>query len=161
MLAKAVYNGTTLITAYFLMKKQKLVSDFNYEFELIGITSSVKEYKLAWAINKYLNITLNRKQDHEVMVNKKIYQFSYYLAKPMPELKLRLFSNRSLLMGDIPDVINLVSEFKHFDYILMREGDSQSFSLNSLTDSLKEVNVIEYLSVINSSKLKYKEHFVF
>ena len=142
------------------MKKQKLISDFNFQFDLIGITTSVKDYKLTWAINKNLQLNLSRQKDHEIRMQNKLYTFTYFFDEPAPEIRLRLFSNKPAgAAGDAKTL--LIPEFPHFDYILMREGESQSFSVNSLCKYLKEVAVIEYLATLNSGTIKFKEHFVF
>lgn len=142
------------------MKKQKLTGEINFDFQLIGITSSVKDYKIAWSINKKLNLNLHRKDDHQVMVNNQLYEFTLYFDEPDPELFLRLFSNKPVTLEKVTD-IKLIPEMPHFDYILMRQGESQSISVKSLQKLLKEVPVIEYLSVLNLEKLRYKEHFIF
>ena len=45
------------------MKVNKLVVDFDYNFKMLGIISSAKEYKLAWSINQYLKIHLIKTED--------------------------------------------------------------------------------------------------
>lgn len=142
------------------MRKQKLISDYNYDFDLLGITSSVKDYKLAWAINKKLSIKLARNTDHEIQFQDKSFIFSYYFDEPLPGVRLRLFANKNI-PGEQGVKFILVPEAAHFDYIFMREGESQSFSINSLQNLLKDVPAIEYLSAINISKIKHKEFFVF
>lgn len=142
------------------MKKQKLISDLNVDFELLGITTSVKDYKLTWAINKNLHLQLERQKDHEINIQNKIFSFTYFFYQPAPEVRLRLFSNKPV--GKITAAKNiLVPEAPHFDFIFLREGDSQSFSLKTLQDCLKDVPVIEYLAKINSLDIRFKEHFVF
>ncbi|MGK7391004.1 MAG: IPExxxVDY family protein [Candidatus Cyclobacteriaceae bacterium M2_1C_046] len=142
------------------MKKQKLDSEINFNFDLIGITSSVKDYKIAWSLNKYLDINLHRQEDHQIFINNQSFEFTCYFDEPDPELFLRLFSNRPVATEKATEV-KLIPEFPFFDYILMREGDSQSISLKSLQNLLKEVPAIEYLSPINLNQLKFKEHFIF
>lgn len=142
------------------MKKQKLDSEINFNFDLIGITSSAKEYKIAWSLNKYLDLNFHRQADHQIILSNKPYEFTCYLDEPDPDLFLRLFSNKPVNSEKATD-LKLIPELPHFDYILMREGESQSFSLKSLQKLLKEVPAIEYLSPININQLKFKEHFIF
>ena len=142
------------------MKKQKLTSEINFKFELIGITTSVKEYKIAWNLNKFLELDFHRQEDHQIKVNDQSYSFTYYFDEPDPDLFLRLFSNKPVTL-EKPTETKLVPESPHFDFILMREGESQSFAVKRLLEQLKEVPVIEYLAPINVTELKYKEHFIF
>ncbi|MBX9853608.1 MAG: IPExxxVDY family protein, partial [Cytophagaceae bacterium] len=45
------------------MKTSKLIVDYDYDFEILAIISSVKDYKLAWGLNKSLNINLSKSND--------------------------------------------------------------------------------------------------
>ena len=45
------------------MKKNKLVIEYDFDFELLGILSSARGYKLAWEINQALGIQLVKQQD--------------------------------------------------------------------------------------------------
>ena len=45
------------------MKKKKLVVDYEIDFDLFGLISTVKDYKLAWLLNKHLSIHLTREED--------------------------------------------------------------------------------------------------
>lgn len=142
------------------MKKLRLTSDYNFDFDLLGITSSVKDYKLTWAINKHLQVKFARQQDHQITIQNKNFSYVYFFDEPVPEVRLRLFSNKPVIHKTGTKTL-LVPEAPHFDFIFMREGDSQSFSVKTLQDLLKEVPVIEYLSAMDLSKVKHLEHFVF
>jgi hypothetical protein len=45
------------------MKRNKLIIDYEFDFELIGIISTAKGYKLAWEINQLLAIHLVKQPD--------------------------------------------------------------------------------------------------
>jgi hypothetical protein len=40
------------------MKKSKLLIDYEFDFELLGLSASAKGYKLAWELNQVLGIQL-------------------------------------------------------------------------------------------------------
>jgi hypothetical protein len=52
------------------MKKKRLEMEYSFDFELIGIISSAKGYKLAWEVNHILGSRLTRQPDLTVMLNK-------------------------------------------------------------------------------------------
>ena len=45
------------------MKKRKLEADFTYDFSLLGIITAVKEYKLAWELNRFLEVDFVKSDD--------------------------------------------------------------------------------------------------
>ena len=45
------------------MKKKRLEIDYYYDFELLGVISAAKGYKLAWEINRILSIRLVKQPD--------------------------------------------------------------------------------------------------
>ena len=47
------------------MKRTKLVIDYEYDFNLIGIISTAKGYKLAWELNQALGIHLVKQSEKE------------------------------------------------------------------------------------------------
>ena len=78
------------------MKTFKLEVDYDYEFDLFGLVSSSKEYKLAWSLNKSFNIRLIKQQDLSYdFINKGRLVISNYLH--MTEHRtIRLFRNKSV-----------------------------------------------------------------
>jgi hypothetical protein len=45
------------------MKTSKLIVDYDYDFEVLAFISPVKGHKMAWAINKVLNLRLCKAED--------------------------------------------------------------------------------------------------
>ena len=61
------------------MKKSKLIIDYTFDFELIGLISIVKGYKLAWELNHILQINLVKQPDLVVgFKNNEEKSFSFY-----------------------------------------------------------------------------------
>lgn len=138
------------------MKKTRLIIDHEYEFDLLGIIASAKAYKLAWAINKKLDIRLIKEEDYELeMKNNNKACFANYLFDPEAGY-FHLFKNKSV------DGENgyLIPEFSHFDYIVKIDRDSQSFATEEILKELKEVTWIEYIAAIEVEKLKSKDNFL-
>ena len=45
------------------VQSHKLEIEYEFNFSLLGIVSPAREHKLAWHLNKYLNINLRKDQD--------------------------------------------------------------------------------------------------
>lgn len=139
------------------MKKTRLLVDYDYDFDLIGITSSAKFHKLCWAINKQLSIRLIKAKDFllELKDGKTMpYSNSYYEDD---SCQICIFKNKS------PDHESymIVPEFQHFDFILKIKGQLQTFALEELLKQLREVKYIEYIAKISLEKLKSKDNFLY
>ncbi len=48
------------------MRKTKLQVEHQYEFDLLGIVAPLKDYKMAWLINKLLGVRLMREKDYQL-----------------------------------------------------------------------------------------------
>ncbi len=137
------------------MKKTRLVIDYDYDFALLGITSSVKFYKLAWSVNQALQISLIRISDYELPLKDETRQFGCYVFEK-DDPQIWLFRNRSLEN----DKHYLAPEISHFDYILKIPGNSQSFAKKEILKDLREIKCIEYIGAIDLDALKSKTNFL-
>lgn len=142
------------------MKKKKLLVEYEYDFELFGITSSVRPHRLAWEINQLMKSRLVKKEDliiHYKSGEEKSYVVFEYET---PLNTLKLFRNRPNEANTDNIRITLASEFTHFDYILLIKSIENVFG-NNLPASLKKIPCIEYVAEIPLEQLKSKENFIF
>ncbi len=139
-----------------IMKKTKLHIDHNYDFDLFGITSSAKFYKLAWAINSLLDIRLIKLDDYLIEGSDDLNLAFLNYSFEEDNCLFHLFKNKS------PDNENkyLVPEMPHFDYILKFNGTFQSFAIEEVLKVLREVEYIEYIAPIPLGKIKSKDNFL-
>lgn len=140
------------------MKKSKLVIDYKFDFELLGVISSAKGYKLAWEINQTLHIQLIKQPDLVVGFKKNDEKsFSYYAHETQLN-RLKLFKNKPL--DQEGGKYFLIPEFPHFDFIILAEMEEQDSS-HQLIHSLRTIRSIELASLIPVKGLKSKSNFVF
>jgi len=138
------------------MKKTRLIVDYDYEFELAGLISSVKFYKLAWAINQKLDARLVKEDDYELVgKNNKTINFINYIHAS-DSCTLQLLKNRS---NNI-EKFHLIPEMSHLDYILKIESTTQSFASEEVVKALRDVKWIEYIAPIDVNNLKSKDNFL-
>ena len=76
------------------MKKRRLEVEFAYDFELMGLISSARGYKLAWEINHSLAVNLVRKEDLKMTTKEGEYFFNFYSHQSSVNT-VNLFRNRS------------------------------------------------------------------
>ncbi len=137
------------------MKKNKLVIEYEYAFHLLGITSSVKFYKLAWSINQTLGINLIKAPEYKLDLLQEPLLFEVYTFGE-PDIQFRLFRNRSVSQ----ESQFLIPEYPHFDYIIKLPSDSQSFALKEMVKVLRDVDLIEYIGALDVKTLKSRDNFL-
>ncbi|HEU5292764.1 MAG TPA: IPExxxVDY family protein [Cyclobacteriaceae bacterium] len=140
------------------MKKSKLVIDYEYDFELIGIRSSAKGYKLAWELNNHLGIHLIRQPDLMVGFKKdEEKNFSFYAHETRLN-RLKLFKNKPV--DSDTGKYFLIPEFHHFDFILLVQMDDSN-QREAFLQQLKTISSIELTATIPLDGLKSKSNFIF
>ena len=78
------------------MKKSKLIIEYDFDFELLGILSSARDYKLAWEINQVLGIQLVKQPDLVVgFKNSEEKSFSFYAHETQLN-RLKLFKKQTV-----------------------------------------------------------------
>ena len=138
------------------MKKNRLEIEYSYDFELLGLTTSAKSYKLAWELNRTLHVRLVKQPDLVVQARAHFLTYSVYMHES-PVNTLRLFKNKSNEAEQSRNL--LVPECPHGDYILMIQGEE--LQSNRLREELRNIPSIELVAFIPLDALKYKDTFIF
>lgn len=137
------------------MSKTVLLTDFEYEFQLIGISSHAKDYRLSWEINKAFDTQLCKEKD-VVYTDKKgnKAEFSmYFFQDEIEEKEVRLISNKS--RGRI-----LISGQKAVDYFLILY-DFDSYEWSEMIRKIRKINVVLTAFEVDVLTLKDKENLLF
>ncbi len=137
------------------MKKQKLQVDYDIDFEVFGIVSAFKDFKLAWNLNDKLHLTLTKRKDlrlrfvdHELVVSNFLYE--------TPNSQIWLIKNRSQEF-DGGEGAYFVPELTEMDYFLRTEGIKEKNWVNEL----RSIPGVDYIHFVNIDQLKSKENFIF
>lgn len=128
--------------------------EFEYDFDLIGISSHVKEYRLVWAINKMMNWNLTRKNDHSIAQKNgfsehAVYEFFDGLDK----------STYTLIENHSPDGF-LLPELPQWDFVLKVEHHHNEMDIEVFR-ALKKINLVQAITVLTTEKLKSKQNLIF
>jgi hypothetical protein len=140
------------------MKKTKLVIDYEYDFELLGLTSTARGYKLAWELNHILHIQLVKQPDLAVgFKNNEEKYFSFYSFETQLN-RLKLFKNKPS-EGE-PGKYFLIPEFPHFDFIILAAMKDQ-YTHPQLLELIKSISSVQFVTYIPLDGLKSKSNFIF
>ncbi|HEY5690126.1 MAG TPA: IPExxxVDY family protein [Cyclobacteriaceae bacterium] len=140
------------------MKKKRLEIDYSYDFELIGVISSAKGYKLAWEINHLLGVHLVKEPDVVIHFNSSLTATYSHFAHDSPHNRLRLFRNKPNEQEAAKNL--LIQEFPHFDFIVMSQG-ADKIESNRLQEYLRNISSVELVAFIPLDALKEKDYFIF
>lgn len=140
------------------LKKKRLDIEFTLDFDLYGIISTLRPYKLAWEINRCLNLNLKKTEDYEVMHKNKVLNNYLNYSQTTEHSLVKLFKTKPLEEEDERNL--LIPELPRFDFILLVKGEAYMDS-NRLQELLRNIPSIELVAFIPLTALKSKEHFIF
>jgi hypothetical protein len=141
-----------------MMKKTRLEFEYSYDFQLLGIISAAKGYKLAWEINRKVELQLARQPDLQVADKKNNNQGYAHFMHWSESLVVRLFRNKPAEAE--AQTGRMVPEFPHYDYIIMVQSDDETKS-NRLQELLRTIPSVELVAFIPLAALKSKDNFIF
>lgn len=140
------------------MKKSKLVIEYDFDFELLGILSSARGYKLAWEINQALGVQLIKQPDLVVgFRNNEEKTFSFYAHETQLN-RLKLFKNKP--SDQESGKYFLIPEFPHYDFIILAAMEEQ-YAHQQLIHQIRSIAVIQLVASIPLEGLKSKSNFIF
>ena len=131
------------------------VYDINYD--LFGIVSNIKEYKLAWILNKIFSIDLIKFDDLIITKhNQKIFQISNYFYKT-DEFITRLLKNRLINKGSYNNEKFLINKLSNFDYFLQVYNHSNEFNKKEIINKLNTESSIQFANFVDINLIKEKD----
>lgn len=151
------------------------IDDFvTVDYKLIAIHSSLEDYRLAYFINRDLNLRFE-KSPTDVEYRSKAGEscFSRYIFENISDDTLWSLvqnkntvagqANTASLFGDtgVTASVFLIPEYKKVDYILKIENTPASFPLNEWIESLLAIKHITTAYSIDHNKLKSKNNLIF
>jgi|SRR5690606_26636549 len=160
------------------MLAHKLVlDDDDTPFKLIAIHCSSEEYKVAFLLNRHLNIKLARtRKDHDFISRSVRAEFSLYsynhhqqycdyylISNKFREVSHTATGEASLFGEEALDsnVIYLLPQYKKVDYLLKIEEEYESISEKKLLEQIKEISQVATAYSIDTENLKFKENLIF
>lgn len=156
------------------------IDDFvTIDYELIAIHSSTEDYRLAYFINKNLNILLEKShKDISVKSAKTESCFSRFIFEDVDtDVSWNLIQNKSSMAVaqqqnvpvslfseaeiDITTSSHLLPELKKVDYILKIENIPSFFVPDAIVNKLLGIKHITTAYTIEHNKLKSKNNLIF
>ena len=158
-----------------ILNNHKLnLNQFPENYHLIAIHSDLDEFRLAFFLNKKLNIGLKRKNNDIYFSEQNANYSSYEFLDETKYLKWIFFSNKSLVSEKSPDQdlslfgkgstalneINLLSQQKSVDYFLIIENIANKTYIDKVLKKISEISGV-ITSFLSENKLENKENLIF
>ncbi len=132
-----------------MVKKFKIQSSSSSsEFTLIGISCQLKNYRLAFGINRKMNFSFKRIDDLIIPDEQNDRAYSFYLFKDNDERR-----NYFLIQNQHPEG-RLVPSQRAIDFFLVVDDILEEAKLKHLIQQIKSVEQVLTAFVINPDKLK-------
>jgi hypothetical protein len=143
-----------------LMKATKLQIDYSFDFEVIGLITSLKGYKLAWCINNELRIDLRKEEDVNIDFVKEGKLVIINYVYNTEHSNFLLIKNKSCEFINIASPY-LIPELKEYDYFIRLQDENKTLSTHFIIDRMKEISGIEYIKEIETENLKSRDNLIF
>ena len=131
------------------------VYDINYD--LFGIVSNIKEYKLAWVLNKIFSIDLIKFDDLIITkYNQKTFQVSNYFYET-DEFIIRVLKNRLLNRENDNNEKFLINKLSKFDYLFQVYNSSNEFNKRDIINKLNTESSIQFANFVDINLIKEKD----
>ncbi len=140
------------------MGKKKLDLIFEVEAEVLGLVTSLKDYKLAWKINQVFKTKLVLEDDLVIdlteggsaTLSNYCYQTDFF--------KIQLVKNKAI---GKKKASYLAKELPQIDFFLLIEDGDHFMEMSDLIKTFQSIGAISYVQLIDIAKLKYKDNFIF
>ena len=141
------------------MKLKKLQIDYEYDFVLFGVISSVKGFKLAWSINQALSVELVKVSDIDFTLRdrKNLKVISYQFET---ENSKYILLNNKLKDSGGADSGYVLPEMAKIDFLLRIDGETYPNTPEKILMKLKDLSTVEYVLRVDVNKLKSKENLL-
>jgi len=135
-------------------KKHKLTFQLDFNFFLLGISSSENDYRLSWEINKILEISLRKGTDH-ITKRKEIEQVFLVYTFNDEEGYLQYF-----LIANKSENGYLIEELRNIDYFLQIHGDLIDKQQEQIISSVRNIKGVTGIFKLNINTLKSKNRLI-
>lgn len=129
---------------------------FDYDFYLIGIVSSLKVYRLSSSVNKLLNSNLLRVDDVLNQFGDDYEDASYARYAGEDEENEILYD----LIANKNENGPLIKEKKEVDYFLIINGPDLKINIKSLISELNSIQHVQLAFELDVNTLKSKQNLI-
>ncbi|HNF29745.1 MAG TPA: IPExxxVDY family protein [Chitinophagaceae bacterium] len=135
-----------------------VTDDFFNETILLGITTTIKNYKLCLLLNTFMGFHFKLNNNIEICISKRKrkYYFSVY------ESVLKNSTLVHYLYHNHNDGEYLLPEFKHIDFLWLMKGDIlDTTQVEEIKTAIKTLNGVQMVAELTNEQIKTKGNMIF
>lgn len=128
---------------------KKLTIDYEDEtsYYVIGITSTLKDYRLTFFLNKLGEFDFKRAETFVFKIKNQDFEYSMYTY--VDDFNMQNY----YLLSNKANSVKLVPEFKHFDYILILDGEFDDDFISRLVKKIKTIPQVMLASEVDYNSI--------
>ena len=169
-----------ILTLFCVESKKIVLSDFDIEdFFLCAIHANIPPYKMAFLLNKKLDLQLKRTHDDVIITNQDkelegIYS-KYVFEDDTCSITYTLIENKSVIKGvnfsktkdlfplEVPlqKTTKLIPEYGVADFFLKVETEYDNYNIKLLVSNILEIKHIATSYEVDYDKIKRKTNLIF
>lgn len=142
-----------------MVKRSKLQIDFEYDFRVLGLIAAVREYKLAWSLNRHMHWHLIKETDHVLDFKSDQRLVVSHFAFLREHSGFRLLKNRAVESSGVSKPF-LIPERKNYDYWLLVYGDPLENEFQDLLLQIQALTAVQYIKEEPLDDLRSKDNFI-
>jgi hypothetical protein len=139
------------------LNRKYLKFEIDLDFVLIAVTTSLKDYRICYLINKYLSFNFVRNEDLAV----DIYQGAPPVYFSLFKYNWEASETDFYFIGNKGSDGYLIPEMKKADYFLMIRNYIDDSDLDNLVSALNRIPEIVAAVKIDPKKIKSRENLLF
>ncbi|PWK76614.1 hypothetical protein LX99_03481 [Mucilaginibacter oryzae] len=140
-----------------ILNRKFLKFEIDFDFVLIAVTTSLKDYRICYLINKHLNFDFIKVDDLEV----DIYKGSEPVLFSLYRYSWETTETDFYFIGNKGSEGYLVPEIKSADYFLMIRNYIDDNELDAIVSSLNKIPEVVAAVKIDPKKIKSRENLLF
>ena len=139
------------------MKHNLFNNSYEVEYNLVGIVSNLKEYRLAWVLNNILYLDLLKANNLRIKKNKNNFcEVSNYFYQS-DEFKIRLIKNKIFKVVNFDNEQYLINKLSKFDYLFQIYDYGGEFNLTEIINKLNSESSIQFANFVDLNFVKEKD----
>ena len=135
------------------VKRIKLELDEEMEFPILGISTALNDYRLAWQLNENLDLSFQKENNVFTLPNKQkeLKSYEYYLHQNEDDL------SKYFLVKNSQQVSVLFSDSEKLDFFLILR-ENYIHPIEDLIRDLRMINGIVAIFPFSSSEFEFSEY---
>lgn len=135
-------------------KKLNISNDEYLDFDLVGISSREKEFRMAWLLNREFEWQLELSEPIDLMNgNQKSSHDMYVYTSEVNHFVIRLLTNRSVNGVLLP-------EFAHMEFLLKIQG-AEPGQIQEWIKRIRGINDVLGAFALSNESIRNIEHLIF